>query len=198
MNLLLRIFYERAYAKNPTLLFTNELFDLKRVALAIRVGELEVPEEYLPEFDMTHTVHDAFRNDPFSRQCARFVENAALHTNPLDMLHEMAQMMGCIERRASLYHQKSMLPFEVTFGLSLGGLLVSDVPNFQEIAAFIADCTPAGGLCSAFEFSAATTAAAREYCASVSARLVAACVDGNLHKSASETLANDRDCARKT
>jgi hypothetical protein len=60
-----------------------------------------------------------------------------MHTNRFDALYEIAEMIGCIERYATEQRNGGLLPFEVTFGFYYGAILVSMVPSFEELAAFI-------------------------------------------------------------
>jgi hypothetical protein len=142
------------------------------VDLQLTVADLEVEPKFVNACDRGATVWEALGNDQSCRETGQHFVAAVMHTNPLDALYELSLVIRGIETRASQCGAESMIPFEVTFGLYLAVMTISDVPNFEELAAFVADFAPVEGLCSAFEFAAVTTEAARKYCSSLR--------DGNL------------------
>jgi hypothetical protein len=169
--LMFRILFDRAYEVNPKWFYPGELIGLQAVSHQICVGELDIEPKYLNGMDLSATVYDAFGRDPFFLNCAKHLEVAVMYTNPFDALYQITEMIGCIERFATEQRNGGLLPFEVTFGFYIGAMLVSAVPSFEELAAFIADCAPASGLCPAFEFASATTAAAGRYCNTLRRRI---------------------------
>jgi hypothetical protein len=169
--LLFRIIFEHAYAANPMWFYPNRLLGLQALNRSLLVTDLDIDPKFLNGHNQSATVYDAFGGDPVFVQCAGQFEAAAMHTNPFDALNEIARLIGCIEQHATERHTGGLLSFEVTFGFFIGAMLISAVPSFEEVAAFIADFAPSSGLCPAFEFAAATTAADGRYCATLRERL---------------------------
>jgi hypothetical protein len=85
-------------------------------------------------------------------------------TNPIDAIFEIHEMIAYLEHTVSKHGSSGMVPFEVAFGLYIGAVLASDVPNFEELAEFVDDFGPASGMCPEFEFTRTTTKAAFDYC----------------------------------
>jgi hypothetical protein len=169
--LLFRIFFERAYVANPWFFYPGKTVGLQKLAHVVKLGDLDVEPKFLNGLDMKVTVYTALHDNPLFVECGRFFEAAVFHTNPFDVLHEITQVISRIERHATELRNGGLMPFEVTFGLYVGALLVSGVPNFEELAAFIGDYAPTDGMCPPFEFAAATTAAACRYCQGLRERL---------------------------
>jgi hypothetical protein len=162
--LLFRVFFERAYVANPRLFYPNESMGLQVLSHSLMVPELEIGPEFLTEYDQSANVHEAFHGKEFFVECGRHLEAAVLYSNPFDAIYEISEMISCIERYAGRLYRGGILPFEVTFGFFIGIVLVSALPSFEELADFIADCSPMDGLCPSFEFATATMAGARRYC----------------------------------
>jgi hypothetical protein len=112
---------------------------------------------------------EELRGNPFFEECGAHFVNATFHTNPFDALHEIGQAITCIEQHGSRVGEfrGGILPYEVTFGLFLGAVLGCGPPNFEELAQFVVDFAPVGGMCPAFEFAVATTRAAMLHCRAV-------------------------------
>jgi hypothetical protein len=139
---------------------------LQTVARRVRVRNLEIDPAFLPGRDQEETVSSALAGDRFFAACGAYVLQATFHTNPFDALHEIAQAIACIQGEASRAGRfiGGILPYEVTFGMFVGAVLATGPPNFEELAEFVIDFAPVGGMCPAFEFAAATTRAALLHC----------------------------------
>jgi hypothetical protein len=145
--------------------------ELQSLAHSLKVSDLEIEPMFLNGYDSAATVYEAFHKDQFFIEGARHFESAVLYTNPFNVLNEISQVISEIEQRATQCGAESILPFEVTFGFCLAMVLLSAVPNFEELAAFVADLAPKEGLCSYFEFASVTTNAARKYVTALQSRI---------------------------
>jgi hypothetical protein len=161
-----RSLFARAYAMNPTFFFPGRTSYLGGLASQMEVNELAIPEEYLPPHEPDATVADVFCPLSCSRQSARHLEAAILHTNPFDMLCEISHLMEDVVNEAAAVNGRNMgmLPFEVTFGYLVGVVLTCAFPCFDEVAVFIDDFTPTTGLSAPFEFNMTTIQAVGTYC----------------------------------
>lgn len=162
--MLFRVMFSRAYGENPLFFYKSEKTGLQNIGKQIPVESLEVPEEILPKHEAGENVYDVFRRDGVYRRAGRHFEYAILATNPIDAIFEIHEILMYIQNIVSARAIGGMMPFETTFGLFIGAMLASDVPNFEELAEFVCDFAPANGLCPEFEFTCTTTQAALNYC----------------------------------
>ena len=58
----------------------------------------------------------------------------------------------------------SLFEFEINFGLYLGILISSQIPNFEQLANFIINFSPKDSLSSKLQFTLMTTSAVYSYC----------------------------------
>ena len=162
--MLFRVMFSRAYGENPAFFYKGEKTGLQLIGKKIRVESLEVPEEILPEHEEGECVYDVFRRDTVYRRAGKHFEYAILATNPIDAIFEIHEILMYIQNVVSTRASGGMMPFETTFGLYIGAMLASDLPNFEELAEFVCDFAPSSGLCPEFEFTCTTTQAALNYC----------------------------------
>lgn len=167
--MLFRVVFEKAYAIDPRYFYPNRGFGINTIAKRVPCEYIDLDTQFLPPHDPKEPIIDVFRRDRYYTQGSLHLTFAFLHTNPIDAIFEVHEMLMCIEKGATQRMKKttdiiSMFPFETTFGLYVGCMLASDVPSFEELGQFITDFAPTNGLCPEFEFAYTTTIACVDFC----------------------------------
>ena len=142
-------------------------FSVKTVASKIPCSHLAISDEFLPPHKPEDKMIDVFSKNDFYLMGSLHLQFAALLLNPIDAIYEIHEMMACNRRGAEIIVNDpnvTVFPFETTFGLFIASILTTDLPNFDQVAQFIADFAPQGGMCPEFEYVSTTTRAAHEFC----------------------------------
>jgi hypothetical protein len=165
--LFFRAVFARAYSDNPTYFYKNEPGNLSRIAKAFPVESLEVSPEFLPPHTEGLSVFETFKDLELFHRAASHLAFSCLFTNPIDALFEIHEAIHILEQFTASRAPgtgRNFLAFETMFGLFIAAILLSDIPNFAELASFLADFAPEGCLCQDFLFAFSTSQAAAKYC----------------------------------
>jgi hypothetical protein len=177
--LLFRSMFSHTYTLKPAFFYPNAALGLQSVATRMTAAELEIDERYARNSQPGATIASAFGSSPEFREAASHLEAALFFPNPFDALAEISLAIEVIERIATPKGNgahRGLLPMEVTFGFLLVTILISAVPNFEELAEFIEDFTPKRGLFPMLEYVGASIKAANQYCRTLRAKFM----DGGL------------------
>jgi hypothetical protein len=165
--LFFRAIFARAFSENPRYFYRNEPGNLTTIAELFPVESLEVSPEFLPDHPDGSTVFEVFKDLELFQRAASHLAFTCFFTNPIDALFEIHEVIHILEQfTASITPETGtkILPFETVFGLFIAAILMSDIPNFEELAAFVGDFAPEGCLCQDFLFAFSTSQAAAKYC----------------------------------
>lgn len=158
MLIIYRLVFDECYV------LTKAKYPMKDVLAPLRklkVKELLLPMQVLRCDDTDLPVIEVFRNDPGYREAIEMLECTQFITNPFDILAQAHRAISKIEETASEIHSDHALvfPFEVTFGLFIGCLVSSDLPDLDRIADFVDKYTPRSGLANNIEYARASLTA---------------------------------------
>jgi hypothetical protein len=126
------------------------------------------------DFEMTDRVRDVFMKEPMFREAGNYINNAAFHLNPFDMLNEIFGALTCISRYLleKTVLTEPLVPFEVSFSLLLGCLLCSDLIDIEAIAAMTTDFMPELILCAQMQYAQVSIGAAVQQLGNFRGKLV--------------------------
>jgi hypothetical protein len=162
-----RAVFGRAYGDNPAFFFPNKPSNLALVRDFLPVESLEISPEFLPPHEPEAPVYSVFSGLRLFDRAASHLLFAFYFTNPIDALFEVHEAVHILEQFAASQSPEGgtrILPFETAFGLFIAAVLVNDLPNFEEFAAFVVDFAPEKCLCQDLLFAYSTAHAATKYC----------------------------------
>jgi hypothetical protein len=165
-----RAVFARAYANSPAFFFANEPSNLALVRDFVPIESLEISTEFLPPHDPGASVYSVFSGLKLFHRAASHLLFAFYFTNPIDALFEVHEVVHILEQVAASHSPEGgtrILPFETVFGLFIAAVVVNDLPNFEEFAAFLVDFAPEKCLCQDLLFAFSTAHAAAKYCKTI-------------------------------
>jgi hypothetical protein len=139
---------------------------------SVTVGELRLPLEFCPpRTEAENAPRSVFRGDPHFGIAIRELESICFFTNPLDILHCVHTAIKATEAAATHYSGGAVpfFPFEVAFGLFVGVVLSSDIPELEAIARFVQRYTPKSRLGTVLEYAKSNLVAAALHCQELAA-----------------------------
>ncbi|KAH0787991.1 hypothetical protein GPJ56_008092 [Histomonas meleagridis] len=167
--MLFRSMFSYAYGRSPSYFYTNTSDGIRTISHKITCNFLELPEEIIPEDKKNLLVTDVFKSNEFFKRGGMHLVFSTFYTNPIDALNEINEMIHYNEKGVLKAFKKkpSLFSFEVNFGTFLGTTIASDLPNFEDLASFIANFTPKDVLCPEFQFAVVITTAALTFCSTI-------------------------------
>ncbi|OHT17420.1 hypothetical protein TRFO_12376 [Tritrichomonas foetus] len=167
---LIRAMFSKAYSICPFFFYppidNSSLRSIDNIRPKVPCNFFSIPEEALPAHKPEDSIVAVMKNNQFYQRGAMHLEFAAMLLNPIDAIYEIHEMMICNHRGVSICSKEKNLPvfpFETTFGLYIASALLSNLPNFEQLAKFVIDFAPTNGLCPEFEFVMTTTHAAYNF-----------------------------------
>ena len=158
IGLLFRTIFDEIYPIQQNFHCKSLAYDVLANLRDLTIADVDPPRDYIPKtfLDKDNAGED-FRKDPIFKEAINVLEMVSFFTNPLDILRAVHFAILQIEEAAGAYavdrSTLSMLPFEVTFGLLVGCVLGSNIPELVMICSFVSDYAPKVGMSSDTEFA---------------------------------------------
>ena len=166
--LLFRAMFSFAYSISPDFFYDLKNYhDVSNFFDKIPCSYLDLPEYIIPKDKKDTLIKDFFSNNKYFKKAGSHLIFSTFYTNPIDSIYELNRMLKNIEKGAVSILPKgfsSLFEFEINFGLYLGILISSQIPNFEQLANFIINFSPKDSLSSKLQFTLMTTSAVYSYC----------------------------------
>lgn len=165
-----RAMFSRAYTISPDFFYEkmDNFVDISNYFEKIPCSYLDLPEFLIPKDKRCLLIKDFFSQNKYFRKGGLRLIFSTFYTNPIDPIFEIYKMLKNIEKGAKSIvtsnTSTSLFEFEINFGLYLGTLISSHIPNFEQLAKFVMSFAPKDSLSSELQFSLMTTSAVCSYC----------------------------------